>query len=347
MNMRYRHASTLLELIIATALFSTLLVLVIEAMMNLRGLAHTIEDIDILEEEAGTIRKELERDFSNSGWFYCLPGANGQKFYPQIHLSTKETWQLTAITPPPTVTIKLYNPSTMAFADQDFTASVTENRASVLGDAIVFARLQSEGQPLSETPTSTRAAIVNFRSVNPLPMDKFASARPVQSLLFNPNINDQDQLSSVVWETTPSRVSAGLLAGDLFDDENIRLFCYRVVPDPQTGRGQLIRYYSNPGSDRNDDAAWIVDKVIANDVVGMRIYSSEMASWYGGTESERDFSINPAAGLTSNQVRFSIELARNFSQINGSEVPNQSRARSVRTLQFTVGMRSITNAIDQ
>jgi hypothetical protein len=215
----------------------------------------------------------------------------------------------------------------------------------VLGDAIVFARLQPEGQPLSETPAISRATIVNMRTVNPLPMDKFASARPVQSLLFNPS--DEEQLSSVVWETTPSRVSAGLLAGALFEDKNIRLFCYRVVPDPQTGRGQLIRYYSNPTIDRNDDDAWTVDKVIANDVVGMRIYSSEMASWYAGTESERDFSINPAAGLTSNQLRFSIQLARNFSQIDGSGVPDQTRARSVRTLQFTVGMRSITNAIDQ
>lgn len=341
-----RQGSTLLELIIATALFSTLLVLVIEAMMNLRGLAHTVEDIDILEEEAGTIRKELERDFSNSGWFYCLPGANGQKFYPQIHLSTKEDWQLTAITPAPSVTIKLYNKTTKLFADQTFEASVTENRASVLGDAIVFARLQPEGQQLSETPATSRATIVNMRTVNPLPLNKFASARPVQSLLFNPD-NFEEQLSSVVWETTPSRVAAGLQAGDLFDDNNIRLYCYRVVPDPQTGRGQLIRYYSNPGSDRDDDAAWTVDKVIANDVVGMRIYSSEMASWYAGTESERDFSINPAAGLTSNQLRFSIQLARNFSQIDGSGVPDQTRARSLRTLQFTVGMRSITNAIDQ
>lgn len=350
--MRSRQATTLLELIIATALFSTLLVLVLEALMNMRGLAHTVEDIDILEEEAATAKREITRDFTNSGWFYCKPGANGRKFYPQIHLSDQKTWQLLPISPDPVVEIPELDSATKTFILKTYPASVTMNRASVLGDAIVFARLQPEGVPLSETPVQSFATIVDFRTASPVRMDAFANARPVQSLLmkYDPTAADQPLTTSVVWETTPRAMTEadGLTAGEMFSDANIRLFCYRVVPDPTTGRGQLIRYYSNPNSgNRNNDDAWKIDQVIANDVIGMRIYSSEMSSWYAGTESERDFSVNEAAGLTSNQIRFCLDLARNFTQIEGSGVPDQTRARSIKKLQFTIGMRSITNALDQ
>lgn len=357
--MRSNHGMTLLEILISTALFSTMLVLVFEAMANMRGLASTVEDADILEEQAARAKRAIARDFANSGWFYCLPGANGRKFYPQIHLGSQQTWQK-PIAPEPEVTIPLFNPMTATYVPTPFEASVTLSRASVLGDAIVFTRLQPEGQPHTDTPARHGAGIVDMRTARPMSMDQFANARAVQGLVINPNATDQSELSSVVWETTPAALSAGIKARDLYDDTKIRLFCYRVVPDPATGRGQLIRYYSNPDSgDRNTDAAWQIDEVIAEDVVGMRIYSFEMASWYSGTTTERDFTANDAAGLTNNQLRFFIDFARNLSQIDDQTAidvddrggttrsTNNQRASSIKTVQFTIGLRSITNALDQ
>ena len=355
----FRKGMTLLEILISTALFATLMVLVFDALANMRGLAMTVEDMDILEEEAGRAKRAISRDFANSGWFYCKPGANGRKFYPQIHLSQQQTWQR-PIAPEPVITIPLFNSMLGKMVDTPFTASVSLNRASVLGDAIVFARLQPEGQPHGLTPAPQGAAIVDFRNAKPMGMDQFANARAVQGLVINPLASDQSEVSSVVWETTPQFLANILQAEDLYDDKNIRLFCYRVVPDPATGRGQLIRYYSNPGSgDRNGEAAWQIDQVIANDVVGMRIYSFEMASWHSGTNTKRDFTANDAAGLTNNQLRFFIDFARNLSQIDSTTAidvddrgstttsNNTQRASAIKTVQFTIGLRSITNALDQ
>jgi len=357
--MRRTNAMTLLEILISTALFATMLVLVFEAMANMRGLASTVEDMDILEEQAARAKRAISSDFANSGWFYCKSGANGRKYYPQIHLSNPQPWQK-SIAPNPSFVIPLFDHITAAMVFNPYTATVSLNRASVLGDAIVFTRLQPEGQPHTNTPAAQGAAIVDMRTARPMAMDKFANARPVQGLVINPGESDQADLTSVVWETTPAVLATGITAEGLYEDAKIRLFCYRVVPDPTTGRGQLIRYYSNPDTgDRNTDAAWQIDEVIADDVVGMRIYSFEMASWYSGTDTNRDFTINDAAGLTNNQVRFFIDFARNLSQVNAgtaidvsdrggtSSSNNNQRASSVKTLQFTIGLRSITNALDQ
>lgn len=360
--MHGRDGMTLLEILISTALFSTMLVLVFEAMANMRGLASTVEDMDILEEQAQRAKRAITRDFANSGWFYCLPGSNGRKYYPQIHLSDPDlSWQK-RIAPEPSFTIRLFDRDLNDMVDRLFTAQVSMSRASVLGDAIVFTRLQPEGQAHTTTPAKQGTAIVDMRNARPMGLDQFANARPAQSLVIDPDAIDQAVPSSVVWETTPAALDVidGIEAEDLYDDANVRLFCYRVVLDPATGRGQLIRYYSNPGSgDRNTDAAWQVDEVIANDVVGMRIYSFEMASWYSGTTTQRNFAVNDAAGLTNNQLRFFIDFARNLGQVDpGTAIDvedrggttrsaDSKRASTIKTVQFTIGLRSITNALDQ
>ena len=353
-----RRAMSLLEIIIATGIFAAMVVMLMESLMNMRSLAATVTDADILEEQAANAKRALSRDFSNSGWFYCLPGANGRKFYPQIHLSQVKTWQKSDIVPKPSVTVPLYNATTHLMVDTTFTASVNLNQATILGDAIVFTRLQPEGQPLSDTPAPVSAAIVNFDAQNPLRLDQYAHARAVQSLVINPTADEQSELTSALWETTPTTATAGLEAADLFNDNKVRLFAYRVIPDPTTGRGQLIRFYSNPGSDRGTPDGWIQDTVIATDVVAMRIYNFEMASWFAGDDENRDFSENEAAGLTNNQLRFVIQFARNLGQKDATTAidvdhrettvsDDQTHASSVKTLQFTIGLRSITNSIDQ
>jgi hypothetical protein len=190
-------------------------------------------------------------------------------------------------------------------------------------------------------------------------LNEYEHARSVQSLIINPASSNQSEMTSVLWETSPATIASGLNSSDLFDDNNIRLFAYRVIPDPTTGRGQLTRFYSNPGSgDRNTEAAWTVDQIIATDVISMHVYSFEMAGWYAGSNIDRDFTANKAAGLTNNQLHFVIEFARNLSQKDASTIidledsststsRDNTRARSIKTLQFTIGLRSITNSLDQ
>lgn len=353
-----RRGMSLLEVMIATFLFSTMMVLVIEAMINLRGLATTVDDMDVLEEQAASAKRAITRDLASSGWFYCRSGVNGRKFYPQIHLS-EVTWQPSDIAPPPTVTIPLFDPLTNAITPTTYTASVNLNQATILGDALVFARLQAEGQPFTDIPSQPSAAIIDFGSNAPQRLDQYARARPVQSLVIRPGETDQAELTSVVWETTPAEIQADLDSEKLFDDRNIRLFAYRVIPDPVTGRGQLIRFYSNPtDGDRNAATAWVQDEVIANDVVMLRIYSYEMATWYSGSIESQNFTDNQAAGLTNNQIRFVIDFARNLSQVDAdtaidlddastSASRETNRVHTKKRLEFTVGLRSITNSLDQ
>lgn len=360
--MRTRHAMTLVEVIIATALFSAMLVMLMESMIHLRGMASTVDDMDILEEQATNARRAITKDLANSGWFYNLPGANGKKYYPQIHVAEQEDWQAGDIAPAPQVVIPLYNAVTNMVVEQTFTATVSLNRSTILGDALVFTRLQPEGQPLSDTPASMTAAIVDFNQQPPLRLDEYPHARAIQSLVINPLGTDQPELTSVVWETTPAIAADGdgLSAIELFDDAKVRLFCYRVVPDPQTGRGNLVRSYSNPDSgDRNGSDAWITDQIIATDVVSMRIYNYEMSTWYTGTMEARDFSTSSAAGLSNNQLRFVIQFARNLGQVDaqtaidledrgGTSVSREAnRSSTMKTVEFTIGLRSITNALDQ
>jgi prepilin-type N-terminal cleavage/methylation domain-containing protein len=358
MTMLLRRGMTLFEVIIATAIFSGMLVMLMESMLNMRNLAATVDDMDILEEQATSAKRAISRDFSNSGWFYCKAGSNGKKFYPQIHLSQKETWQPEAITPSPTVVIPVYDSATKTMVDKTYPASVNQSRATLLGDAIIFTRIQPEGQRLTDRPAPLSAAIVDFKRQAPLPMSDYVHARPVQSLIINQKPDEDSGISSVLWETTPAEVAGGMDAAALFDDTRVRLFAYRVIPDPMTGRGRLIRFYSNPRTDRNLDDSWIEDEVIATDVVSMKIYSYEMSTWYALTAGERDFSKNAAAGLTNNQIRFVIQFARNMIQTDVQKamdvndrttVANDEKTRgsTIKTLQFTIGLRSITNSIDQ
>jgi len=353
-----QRGMTLLEVMIATVLFSAMMVVVIEAMITLRSLASTVDDMDVLEEQAASAKRAITRDLASSGWFYCISGVNGRKFYPQIHLS-EVTWQPSSIAPPPEVTIPEFNPLTNVIASRTYTASVNLNQATILGDALVFARLQAEGQPFADVPSRPSAAIINFDSHAPQRLDLYARANPVQSLVIKPTATDQPDLTSVVWETTPTKIQSGLDSETLFDDRNIRLFSYRVIPDPVTGRRQLIRFYSNPtNSDRNTASAWIQDEVIANDVMSMRIYSYKMATWYSGTIESQNFTDNQAAGLTNNQIRFVVDFARNLSQADATKAidlddrsttmsRDTHRASTGKRLEFTVGLRSITNSLDQ
>ena len=356
--MRTRQALTLVEVTVATAIFGGMLVVVLEAMVYMRNLAATVEDVDVLEEQAANARRAITRDLANSGWFYCWPGANGRRFYPQIHFHEQLAWHRSEITPPPSVTLP-FDPKTGRNDPTPFNASVTQNLATVFGDAMVFTRLQPEGSLLTDQPGPPNAAIVNFTQAKPVRLDQFPHARPVQGLVIYPDAVDQSELTSVVWETTPEKTGTKVLG--FYSDSNVRLFSYRVVPDPRTGRGALVRFYSNPDSgDRNNEATWVQDEVIAQDVVRMRIYSFEMSTWYGGDDTNRDFTVNEASGMTNNQLRFSIDFARNLEQLDPEtsidirDRRNTSRSgdakqrvSTVKTLQFTVGLRSITNALDQ
>lgn len=358
MRLSPRLGLTLLETIIAVAVFSIMTAMVMEALISYRNLAFVVEDTDIIEEQANRAQRVIARDFSNSGWFYCRAGFPSKRYYPQVHTFTKASWQPYQIIPPAAEDLTVVDASGHSSV-VPFTATVATNLSTSLGDAVVFARLQPEGTQASEKPVNhMSSSVVDFNAHPPVRLDNFARARSISSLILNPNATDSAELTSVVWETTPTKIASGLGTSNLYNDANVRLMCYRVMRDPSSGRGSLTRFYSNPGSERNTEAGWIQDEVLATDVVSFRVYTFEMSTWYAGTETNQSFNENGAAGLSQNQIRFVIQFARNLTQksalltsdvYDGSNLKQSdaSQAKSVKVLQFTVGLRSITNALDQ
>lgn len=79
--MASRLALSLLEMMIALALFTTLMVVVVETAISVRGFSGQHEDIIDLEQEGRTILNQVTTDLSNSGWFSYN---NGSVAYPAI-----------------------------------------------------------------------------------------------------------------------------------------------------------------------------------------------------------------------------------------------------------------------
>jgi prepilin-type N-terminal cleavage/methylation domain-containing protein len=77
--MAYRHGLSLVEMMIALALFTALMVAVVETAISVRGFSGQHEDIIDLEQEGRTILNQVTADLSNSGWFN-----NGSVTYPNI-----------------------------------------------------------------------------------------------------------------------------------------------------------------------------------------------------------------------------------------------------------------------
>lgn len=87
--MAYRHGLSLVEMMIALALFSALMVAVVETAISVRGFSGQHEDIIDLEQEGRTILNQVTTDLSNSGWF---SSNNGSVTYPNITTAAPVTF---------------------------------------------------------------------------------------------------------------------------------------------------------------------------------------------------------------------------------------------------------------
>jgi type II secretory pathway pseudopilin PulG len=75
-NIRLRIGMTLIEVVIAMAIFITFLVGALEAMVSMRNLATLHERTEDLENEGKKIVRTFTNDIANSAWFYYKPDAN-------------------------------------------------------------------------------------------------------------------------------------------------------------------------------------------------------------------------------------------------------------------------------
>jgi type II secretory pathway pseudopilin PulG len=219
-----RRALTLLEVIIGTALFATMLVVVTESAISVRSYATMNERTDDLEAEGRSILRQLSSDLSNAAWFYERPSPSDQAvpLYPKV--------------------IKPADPATS------------------FGDQIMFLKLRTE-RSNDETPDKLVVEHVNLNNGNnpTKRMSQYATAPAVFSLVLNDAFIDNGSATfvSAVWESK----DAGLTYEQNQLRPNLRHYRYTVELHPVSGRGELRRSYINglPPEDGGPEP-WVMEE---------------------------------------------------------------------------------------
>jgi hypothetical protein len=224
-----RHGSTLIELTLALAILAMALGVTLESMVNVNSYAGYHERQGDLTEQSRRLAERLHADLANTAWF------------------------------------TRYNSRTRKH--ERIMPQVLHGDPAGFGDELRFLRLRSERR-IGATPEQSRVATVDFTREAPTPMDRFARAQGVRSLLLNPGW-EADKLGSTF--AIPTWESATAL--DFRDAQDLtKLRHYRLVVRPDletTGRGVLLREYRD-----GVKGPWTTDERIADNLVAFNVLTN-------------------------------------------------------------------------
>lgn len=266
-----RPGSTLVELSMALAILAAALAITLESMVHVGSFAGLHARQGDLDEQCRRISDRLHRDLANTAWFV---GYDADKK-----------------------------------GHERFFPSVIAGGPNSYGDELVFLRLRSE-RLAGTTPSEARVRPVNFATDQPTPMDRFARAPGIRSLILNPAWKPGDlpgEFANPTWESVEPTISFSV-ARDL---TKLRHYRYVVRPDIQvTGRGVLYREYRDGAT-----GAWTSDERIADNLVSLTFATNrELPS------------------LNANQVQVSVLLQ--------ADDLRTGQARARRSLRMIIAMRS-------
>jgi type II secretory pathway pseudopilin PulG len=265
-----RHGSTLLEVVLALAVLGMALAVTLESMVGISSFARFQERQGDLAEQCRRLADHLHRDLANTAWF-VRTGKDGKQ---------QE---------------RLY-PQVIAGDSKGF------------GDALYFLRLRSEHR-LAPTPGGTTIATVDFSREPPVPMDRYARAEGVRSLLLNPQWRGDrvgTPFAIPAWESPAPLTFSGA-------QDPAKLRHYRLIVRPDlavTGRGVLLREYRD-----GLKGPWRDDERLAENIVRFTVRTNR-----------------EQPGLHPNQLLVSVVM-----QVDD---PQTGEPRQRRTLDMAVAMRS-------
>lgn len=266
-----RLGSTMLELVIAFAVLAMALGVTLQGMVSVSSFAGLHTRQADLEEQCRQISRHLHNDLANTAWFIGHNAVSGRS--------------------------------------ERLLPQVIRGDPDGYGDELVFLRLRRE-RTAGSTPLATRVDPVNFNQQPPVPMDRFAQATGVRSLVLNPNWqpdNIESAFAIPTWESTATTVAFS----DARDLSKLRHYRLVVRPDVDvTGRGVLFREYRD-----GITGPWISDERIADNLVSFTVATNR-----------------EAPTLNANQLMISISLQAD------DLATGQARAR--RSLQMIIAMRS-------
>lgn len=266
-----RSGSTLMELIVAFAILAIALGVTLQGMVSVSSFAGLHNRQADIEEQCRHISRHLHHDIANTAWFI--------------------------------------GPNVKGIGQERLFPQVIHGEPGGFGDELIFLRLRTE-RTAGTLPTDARVDFVDFNHQPPVPMDRFARANGVRSLLLNPQW-EPDKLESAfaipTWESNAST----LAFKDARDLTKLRHYRLVVRPDVDvTGRGVLFRDYRN-----GTKGVWISDERIADNIVSFTVATNR-----------------EAPSLNVNQVSISIHLQ--------SDDLTTGQVRARRSLHMIIAMRS-------
>lgn len=269
---------SLVEMLIAMAIFAAFLVAVIQSMIGLRGLTGFAQRHDDLERESRRIVQLLTDDLTNSAWFHV----------PDINTATGA---MTMVPVYPRVT------------------KTTDPLAS-FGDTLEFVKLRTE-RSVAATPAALRTEHVHFADplLKPVAMEEYWHGPAVRSLVLNEDygkaLNTGDAgypyrnvFVSAVWESNLTHLTFLQNA----DETKLRRYRYLVVPDATSGSGRLVRQFKNA-----DETEWTGEETIAGNVFELRIDSSFTWSTLNRNQLHVSFILERPAETGTARVRRRVD----------------------------------------
>ena len=232
---RLRNGMTLIEVVIAMAIFITFLVGALEAMVSMRNLATLHERTEDLENEGKKIVRTFTNDVANSAWFY------------EAGYNTR-----TAIYP-----------------------AVTKAATGAYGDTLEFVKLRTErsvsNDPQNLRVDNVNFADENMK---PVRFSNYHNATAVNSLVLNKtylgtisatdsNTFLNDTYVAAVWESA----SVAQTFIENADKSKVRIYRYEVRVSPSTGLGSLRRMYHNQVA----GSSWQVAEILSENILEFEV----------------------------------------------------------------------------
>lgn len=323
--MSNRHGMSLLETMIAVAIFATLTTMTIQASQGASRILDADAPRDDLSLAGSSAIEAITEDLTSTAWFYNWNDLDGNG---EVDTGETVTFYMPWVNPKwdasATATPLIAGEGVPNYTDGSPASAWPVPPAQLSppivprGDRLLFVRLQG-GNVASSVPIKNSQA-VSFDDPDqaPVQMSRFMDGPPVAGLLLNTSVAPGSDINFVTQRWDSDRADNNWAQNR--DKTRLRTFAYVLQRSPRTGMGRLVRLYRNAGT-------W-------NDPVRARDYTEdkELCDW---VESVRfDTRRTQSTLLGPNQIRIRLVLRKDLKDGTGGTVS--------RRFETTIAMRSIT-----
>lgn len=334
-----RAAFSLLELIIAMAIFGTVMTITGTFLTGSRLVLDPDAARDDLTMVGDRAIATLTRDLTNAAWFYDWVDSDADG---EVDAGETVNYVMPKVNPAWQPVIGALQAEGCAYdkagvkvsqkdpgIDTDVIPTVwydaggnvvtgppLSGSGRLWGDRLVFTRLQTTSEVRNRPELNAGyLAFAGPNLVRPVRMSRYMDAPPVPGMVLNPAAAGLD--TNFVTQRWESDKANDFTANRLL--ANLRTFAYTVQPSRRTGTARLVRSYRNaaPWSTTLQEAQYVEDE--------------EICDW---VESVRFDTRNTNADLATNQVRVLLVLRK--------PTVGALDLAVTRRFEATIAMRSIT-----